>query len=62
MLTHVSLCLLNEVERGEFIAGAPGIPWKQTEHVNLIYLVLWVDKEKTLRTPASSHQAETRRY
>ena len=64
-LCHAYSCfivLLNAVERGEFTADAPGIPWKQTEHINIIHLVLHADKEKSLRTVASSHQAETTSY
>ena len=50
--------LFNVVERGEFTADAPGIPRKQTKHINIIHLVLQVDKGKSLRMVASSHQAE----
>jgi len=42
-LCHAFSCfivLLNAVERGELTADAPGIPWKQTEHINIIHLVL----------------------
>lgn len=56
MLTHVPLCLLNEAERGEIAACAPGIPWVQTGEVNIIHLVLAVEKEKGLRAAESSER------
>lgn len=62
MLTHVPLCLLNELERGKFTAYAAGISRDWTEHANTIHLMLAVEKEKDLRTAVWSQQAKAKGY